>query len=494
MTHDLAPVRRGSALTIAYNPWSPGISVGWTVPAVRSALSDHEQGQFSRSAQLWDAMGRDDRLSGTLDVLISGVLGLPFEMLPAEEGGEPAKQLAKQMGADWFDWVPEAELASLLRWYFGIGIGIGELVWETGATEWTPRLRVHHPQFCYFDETVEAYVLSTKEGQVTITPGDGKWVLLTDGERGYMNGLVRPLAIPWMVRTFAWRDWARNSERHGMPILLAGIPETIIDEEKQEFVDELKRLATETVVPLPKFADGSGFTLEMLEARARDWEGFERLITACNVSYAVRILGQNLTTEIQGGSYAAAGVHIRILGDKLRAIVAKLSTTSHQQIARPVVAVNSGNLEHTPWPTWNADPPEDQQQRATALATIIPALDNAARIGRLIDTEALFEAFGIPFLAEADRKDEAGKVFEYHLKYGTLTINEARARIGLDPVSGGEGERVAQRRQRRAGGAGRQRGTRGQDLRRRPRVRRPAGRSGRQAACGADGAVPPQGA
>jgi phage gp29-like protein len=409
---DLAPaISRGAALTATYTPWTPGISVGWTVPGVRSALSDHEQGLFNRSAMLCDAMSRDDRLSATLDVRIAGVLGLPFEMQPADEGSdepsETAKKLAEQLGADWFDVCPEAELAALLRWYYMLGVGVAELVWETGAAAWMPRLRVHHPQYLRFDEITKLYQLSTEEGEITITPGDGKWVVLTDGERGYMRGLVRSLAIPWMVRTFAWRDWARHSERHGMPIMLVKVPYAAQDSDKDGFVDEIRRLATETTIPLPQFTDGQGFDVNLLEAKANDWEGFERLITACNVSYAVRILGQNLTTEVQGGSYAAATAHERILGDLLCADVQKLTTGLHQQVARPIIAVNSGNVDLTPWPMWNAEPPEDQQAKATVLATLIPALDQAARIGRVIDTEALFEAFSIPVLAEKDREQPA---------------------------------------------------------------------------------------
>lgn len=423
---------------MAFTPWSPGISVSWTVPGVRSALADHERGQFNRSALLADAMDRDDRFSATLDVRIAGVLGLPFSMQSADPESDPANQLAEQLGDSWLTICPEHDVADLLRWYYKLGVGVGELVWETGRDVWTPRLRVHHPQYLWFDETQDCYLLSTEEGTIPITPGDGKWVLLTDGERGYMRGLVRSLATTWMVRTFAWRDWARHSERHGMPIMLAKIPEAALAEGKDEFIEEIKQLATETTIPLPQFGDGEGYDVDLLEAKANDWEGFERLITSCNVSYAVRILGQNLTTEVQGGSYAAATAHERILGDLLRSDAEKIATTLHQQVAVPFVEVNAGQADIAPWPKWDAEPPEDQQQRAQVLATLIPALDNAERLGQSIDTAKLFEQFGIPGVAPEDRKDESGKIFAYHFKYGALTINEARASLGLPPVSGGD--------------------------------------------------------
>jgi len=423
---------------MAFTPWSPGISASWTVPGVRAALADHEIGQFNRSALLADAMDRDDRLSATLDTRIAGVLGLPFKMQSADEQSKPATMLAEQLGEAWLDICPEAELAALLRWYYKLGVAVGELVWETGASVWTPRLRVHHPQYLWYDEITDLYQLSTEEGIIPITPGDGKWVLLTDGERGYMRGLVRSLAVPWMVRTFAWRDWARHSERHGMPIILAKIPEAAFADGKEEFVEEIKHLATETVIPLPQFNEGGGYDLDMLEAKANDWEGFERLITACNVSYAVRILGQNLTTEVQGGSYAATAAHERILGDLLQSDVEKLSTSLHHQVTRPFVEVNSGSADLAPWPKWDAAPPEDQAKRAQVLAALIPAIDNAERLGQAIDTEALFEQFGIPFVPVEDRENVPGKIYKYHLDYGIVSKNEVRSRVGEKSVPGGD--------------------------------------------------------
>jgi phage gp29-like protein len=348
-------------------------------------------------------MMRDDRLSAVIDTRVQGLLGLPFELQPTEEDDELSKRIVEDIDDWWTEAVPESDLAVLYRWYLLLGVAVGELVWTATKSAWRPRLRVHHPQYLWWDETRGIYVLSTKEGMVDVTPGNGKWVLLTDGDRGYMNGLVRSLAFPWLVRQFAIRDWGRYSERHGMPIIVAGVPNVEFADTKDDLVDELRRIATETVIPLPKGAkDEASYTLDLLEATDRTWEGFERLITSQNVSMAIRVLGQNLTTEIQGGSYAAAGIHERILGDIIRGDEAKISTQLHDQVMYPIVGFNYGAaaLESTPWPHWDTTPPEDQAKKAETLAALMPALDAMAAAD--IDTRALLERFGLPLLQESE--------------------------------------------------------------------------------------------
>jgi phage gp29-like protein len=428
-----------NALRLAYSTWTPGIQPSWNVTATRTALLAHEQGQFQSSAMMADMMMRDERLSATLDTLVLGILGLPFSITATDETDETSTRIRDEVWPWWEHAVPEADLAALIKWYILLGIGIGELVWTSGKGEWRPRLRVHHPQHLFWDELNEQYQLSTKDGMVPITPGNGKWVLMTDGARGYMNGYVRSLAIPWLVRQFAVRDWGRYSERHGMPIMLAGIPSVIDEGEKDGFIDELKRLGTETVIPLPQgAADEASYTMDLLEAKDNSWEGFERLITSCNVSFAIRFLGQNLSTEVQGGSYAAAGIHERILGDVIQGWEKKIASHLREQVMLPIVAFNYGPqlTESAPWPHWDTEPPEDQAKRAAVLAQLIPVIDNAERIGQAIDTDALLEAFGIPLIAQGERKFERGKLFAYHLKHGIVSRNEVRESLGQKPRPG----------------------------------------------------------
>lgn len=427
-----------------YLPWTTTTQVSWTVASMRAALNSHETGDFSTSAKLIDAMGRDDRLAAVLDTRVRGLLSRPISFVPpaGHEEDKRALAIAEALEESWSTMAPESELAALMRWRLMAGLGIAELRWETEANVWTPRLYAWNLQWARIDTQTGDYVLQTQTGDVVVKPGEGKWLLASDGAEGYMRGLVRSTALSYLVRQFALRDWARYSERHGLPIVKALVPASTQAEEREDFFEDVRSLSTDTTVQLPIGVDerGTSFGLELLEASDGSWEGFERLITSCNVSMAIAVLGQNLTTEVQGGSYAAAKSQELVRQDYARADAEVMSTVLREQLIKPWVAANyAGAEELTPWAQWTIAEPEDMAAKATTMQAVIQSLDNAERVGAYIDTAAVLESYGIPMreLTEQQAQSAQAKVFEYHLKYGTMTVNEVRQQLGLKPVSGG---------------------------------------------------------
>lgn len=61
-------------------------------------------------------------------------------------------------------------------------------------------------------------------------------------------------------------------------------------------------------------------------------------------------------------------------------------------------------------------------------------------MGLPIPVPALYEAFDIPFPEEDARtlSYDDQDLFQYHLQYGILTVNEVRSRLGLNPIAGGD--------------------------------------------------------
>jgi len=355
---------------------------------------------------LADAMSRDDRLVATLDTRVNGLLGLPFELQSADEDSPEAIGLAEAIEPRWWDMFPESELAEARRWRILMGFAIGELVWTRSSSAWWPRLRVWHPQWSWYDCNSERLWLTTQEGQVEVVPGDGKWIVFGQGRRPYMHGAVRSLAVPWLLRQYALRDWGRYSERHGMPMVKAMVPSMVTEAEKSSFFSDIRALATETTAVLPQNVDneGTGYDLELLEAKDGAWESFERLITAANVSFAINMLGQNLTTEVQGGSYAAATVHDRIRHDYLNADGEELSTQLRAQGLSHVVELNYGlDTLDAPWPRWSTELPDDTKLAAESLKLAGEALSAIQAAGYEIeDPEEFGQRFGVRVRRTAD--------------------------------------------------------------------------------------------
>ena len=104
-------------------------------------------------------------------------------------------------------------------------------------------------------------------------------------------------------------------------------PDDATDEEINEFRIALEDMGAEGLVDLPSRIDSegnvvAGWSLSFLEPRSQSHVGFRNLKRAVDTDAAIAVLGQNLTTEVEGGSFAAAQIQnprpTRLLGSRRR--------------------------------------------------------------------------------------------------------------------------------------------------------------------------------
>lgn len=383
--------------------WTPGVrTTGWTVRRVHSAINAHATGSFLESALLADTMLTDDEIPGVLEKRVNAVLGSDFSLVVPEEGNKAlAERIQKELEPQWWDAFPEGELDEFIRSYRMLGVAVGVLDWTQSANRWTPRARFLSPQYLRFDDEKERFFYSAREGEFPVTPGDGQWLLLTDGRRGWLRASVRALAVTWLIKQLTWRDWSRYNERHGLPIVKAMVPAIALEEDREQFIEDLENLNSEIVATLPTHLDESGasFDLQLLEATDRNWESFERAIARCDRKFQIHFLGQNLTTEIdKNGSRAAAEVHRGVERDKAKADAEKMGTSLREQAMVPWVTYNyaGATLAETSWPKWDTSPPDDQQTEAAAKKTFGEAL-TAIKAGgyRVANLDELAEKYNL---------------------------------------------------------------------------------------------------
>jgi phage gp29-like protein/DNA-binding XRE family transcriptional regulator len=382
-----------------------------TVQAVRAALLQMDNtGQFFNSALLLDAMLQDDRVVGTLSARFDGLLGLPLEFRPpvGMEENEKALEIAEAARVDFPRMADEAALRALLKWGRGLGVGLASKRIDTSGARWIPRLKVWHPRYLYWRwDTRTFHIVTEGDGAIEVRQGpdipdaekDGDWLLYTPfgyGRDAWIGSLIRSLAIPWLIRQWAYRDWARYSEVHGLPIRKVKMPAEWSDEERQRALDEIGQLASESVVRCIQRADGTGFDLLLEEAKANTWEGFQKLIDKTDASIAVAVIGQNLTTEVKGGSLAAAQVHERVRDDVLRSDAESLSTALRDGLLKDWAAYNFGDPELAPWPHWHVEPPEDKKTVAEGFEFVGKAITALRAAGVPLDAAELCDRFDVP--------------------------------------------------------------------------------------------------
>jgi phage gp29-like protein len=380
-----------AAVPMATRPLTPSVWTTWSVNLVRRALLEHELGDFAVAAQLTDHLRRDDRIFATLDSRVLGALGLPYSTVPSEEtdARQQAEAIARRVHSWWFRCIPEAVLADVLRHVILAGFCVAEIIWEQafiptsrnfGSHEIRPRLRIHPAEFIRYDSTRAAWLLQTLDGEQVVTPGDGRWVLFASGsDRPWMNGALRSLAIPWLMRTFGRRDWARRIEIEGIGVRKAKLPAEYDQAVAEKFLSAVRNLGAETTLTLP---DGYDFAIDATDLQAA--EGFSRFQGAQDLAITLVLLGANLPTEAKsGGSFALGKVQAEAQLDRLEADVEMLSTVCREQIIKPWgrFCVEGWIDELAPHPFWDPTPPANTQQHAAALLTVSQALTTLHALG-----------------------------------------------------------------------------------------------------------------
>lgn len=386
------PVDRNTAtVTFRDVPIISSLTGNWSLPLIKQALFDQMRGQFILPAELADEVSGDDRVQATIGSRVGGLFSQPL----IHKGG--SRECRRAWKKAWKKLIPQSVASELMTWAVLVGFAVAEVLWDDSVAPWQPILKVWHPRNIWYRWDIRKYVAITLDGLVEINPGDGKWFLFTPhgAYRGWVRGVIRSIATKWYIKGLAWRDWARFNERHGLPIIKAKVPAAGDINQKANFIQAMAKLGQEAVIGLPQNVDGTGYDAELLEARDRAWESFQGTIDRCDRSIVLPILGQNLTTEVTEGSYAAARQHGDIRQDYLQFDNATLSEGLYQQVARPYAELNFGDPNAAPETAWVITPTEDYLTKAQTFYAFAQAVQQLRLAGKEVDVAKLAPKFGL---------------------------------------------------------------------------------------------------
>jgi hypothetical protein len=428
-----------------YRSWSPQVVTGgeWTSESVGIAVRMHEMGNFTMSAQLIDAMGRDDRIVSALDTLILGVLRLDFRIAPANDTEEAAR-CRTAIALFWPRVFTVSKLYDALLWLIMGGFALVELDWNSDDAEaWTiDRIHVWHLGAITWDATRRLLIVQTTDGPIEVDPENlgAKWMLITaGGDRPWMRGAVRSMGDDFVAHDETNRDWSRHSEVHGGGIMKAHVPVGIgDDDDKRAFVESVADMGSDPVVECPKNADGEGYDLSLLETGKDHAAGFSLRIDRVIANINVRILGQNASTENSGPYVAKGGLFAKVTLDRIDGVVGPLELSMREHVARPFAEFNHGDPELAPIFDYDSEPPQDKAAQAQTMTQVATAVATLKTAGAAVDYAELSKRFGFKLDAAADSAVGAD-FFAYDLEQGTITINEYRRLAkGMEPVPWGD--------------------------------------------------------
>lgn len=389
--------------------WDEPVST-WTVAQVRCALDAHEQGDFALSSALADQLLRDPIIAGDLEIrcrALASRSALPFRVEPGAGDGRKREAARKRCEDLWWSTCPETTIYSVQRSAILMGLSVGRVSWARTKSDWRPRLR-HLPTHGLSYSAYEGWIYTSRDGQRhSVTPGDGTWFLfLPNGDRSWLGGAVRRLGEIWLQRVYARRDWARFSERHGMPVLAISEPSSERDDVEgsggadgartKAFYRRLRAsMGRDAVLRLPQGAtkDDVGWSAEWLELVGEGDRTFLSQLNKLEAEIHYALLGKDPVGGAKGGDgeLASERRHSEFLGSDAET----LSTTIRDQVWKPDVAFNidPNDLELAGWGRWDTRPAPDLERRATTLDKAADAVTKLHAAG--VDCLPVLAEFGL---------------------------------------------------------------------------------------------------
>lgn len=321
-----------------------GVSQSWMHDTIRGAIVSHDEGCFSGSTFLVDALHRDARCLNADNLRCATVAG--FAIATEAIGYAPKRALADV--AALFDRNARACPASarkvLQSGGYMQGFRWAQVSWETTSTRWTPRVELWPSDLVDYDTQRQTFRAHTTDGLIDIKHGDGKWLCNEPmGPLGFRRAIVRAVALDWADRVMGKRHRSQHGAAHGAPVPLASLPADIKTDSNegkavQAFIDGVLRGRRGGVMP-------NGVSVKFLEAGTLAYEIYRQIIDGGAQDAEIAILGSDGMTQNTGGTNAKAhlidGVRYDLVEDDAQGLDWCLSTG----LVAPFLAFNHGDYK-----------------------------------------------------------------------------------------------------------------------------------------------------
>jgi len=343
------------------------------VKGILDILREAEEGNLTSQAELFfDMEERDSNIFSEMQKRKLASAQLEWELKVPRDAMESEKKAIK----DLEDRIEDTHDIESLVFAMGDSIGYGynglEIEWTRMQDGfWIPETITPRPaRWFTVDQATRQHVRlrdNTADGVELIEHG---WIMhehmSKTGEVG-TQGLFRCLALPYLFKNFATKNWLRFCELYAVPIRVLFHQEK--DEAKKAELLRALRMMGQNGVAL--LEGGTQDDLKAIDAAIGEGQGFQNLIEWCERSQCKAINGGTLNSG-QGGSqgnYASA----QAIDEKFYMIrnhdAKQFAETLTTKLLGSIIALNGLNIR----PKWQFDTqePEDLALYADALPKLV---------------------------------------------------------------------------------------------------------------------------
>lgn len=384
------PEVREIAVAQVTDKYSEYPSNGLTPVRLAEIFQEADAGDVMRQMELFEEMEeKDPHLFSQLQTRKNAVTGLDFEVIPF--GDEPRdKEIAdfieEQLnGIESFEDV-ETDLLDAV----GKGFAVSEIMWgyDEGHVV-VQEIKSRHQKRFFWDSLDDSLKVRTREAPEGVLLPSNKFIIHKYKARsGHTSraGILRVVAWMYLFKNYDLKDWVSFAEVYGLPLRLGKYQPGASEADKVALMQALIQIGADAAGIIP-----DGTTIDFITTeKTSSSDLYERLARYCDEQMSKAILGQTLTSDSGGGSYAQSKTHNDVRHDLTVADCKALASTLRRDLIRPLCIFNFGEDKRIPHIRFDCEESEDLTQTAEILGILIE------KTGLRVPTSFIYKKFSIP--------------------------------------------------------------------------------------------------
>ncbi len=408
----LRPVHAVVAARELNDRYSDYPSRGLTPRKLARILREADEGNVRSQMELFEEMEeKDAHLFSQLQTRKLAVTGLPWEIQPYSD--DPQDEMIADFVREQFQDIENFDdiLIDLMD-AVGKGTSIMELVWgldEHGRNVVDDILYVHPKKLMWSWEKEQMLICTTQFPSGVELPANKFIVHQYKAKSGHpaRSGIMRIVSWMYLFKNYTVKDWVSFCEVYGMPLRLGKYDQAASEDDKRELMDAIVRIGSDAAGIIPDTT-----MIEFKESnKTTSSDIYEQLARYCDEQISKAVLGQTLTSDSGGGSYAQAKTHDKVRHDLTVADTKALAVTLRRDLIRPLVEFNFGMDAALPFIVFDSEEEEDQKEKADTLKVL-------ADMGLKIPTAYLYKTFSVP------KPDEGDEILERPQAAGLPQLKE----------------------------------------------------------------------
>lgn len=366
-------------------------SNGLTPLKLAEIFKEADAGDVLRQMELFEEFEeKDPHLFSQLQTRKNAVTGLDYEIIPFNSDDPRDKEIAEFIKSEFESLENFEDVQMDLLDAIGKGFAVSEIIWsqDSGKTV-IGEIKNRHQKRFFWDSMDDSFKVRTKEFPEGISLPENKFLVHHYKARsGHPSraGVLRVVAWMYLFKNYDLKDWVAFCEVYGMPLRLGKYQPGASEADKAALMQALVQIGADAAGIIP-----DGTSIEFINTeKASSTDLYERLARYCDEQISKAVLGQTLTSDSGGGSFAQSKTHNEVRHDLTVADCKALAATIRRDLIRPLVLFNFAEEKRIPYIRYDCEEAGDLKETAEIIGSLIE------KTGLKIPTSYLYKKFSIP--------------------------------------------------------------------------------------------------